>query len=81
MVASCSAVGCTNHRKRNPELSFFQLPHDKEIAAQWLAKMKRKDLPKKVFLCQDHFTPDCFDQSIEMRNRLLPGKILQPSYH
>ena len=49
MVASCSAVGCTNHRKRNPELSFFQLPHDKEIASAMVGENEKERLAKKSF--------------------------------
>ena len=73
MVASCSAVGCTNHKKRNPELSFFKLPRDKTVAAEWLTKMRRVNLPKQIYLCEVHFNADCFDYSVDLKNQLLPG--------
>ena len=51
MVASCSAVGCTNHRKRNPELSFFQLPHDHSAM---VGENEKERLAKKSFFVSLH---------------------------
>lgn len=68
----CVAVGCTNHKKKNPELSFYKLPSDKKISLEWKAKIKRENLPKIVRVCEKHFEENCFDSHVDLKNRLLP---------
>ena len=70
----CAAVSCKNYKKKNTDLTFFSLPKEKKLAEEWKAKIKRADLPKVVYLCENHFEDHCFDQSVELRNRLLTGK-------
>ena len=70
----CVAVGCTNYKSKNKELTFFCLPKDKKLAEEWKAKVKRENLPKLVFLCEQHFADSCFDKSVDLRNQLLTGK-------
>ena len=69
----CVAVGCTNNSKKNPELSFHQIPKDKDISDAWKAKIKRENLPKIIRICDNHFEEECFDSHVDLRNRLLPA--------
>ena len=71
-MATCSACSCKNYKRKQKELTFFTLPKDKCKAREWLAKMKREDLPKVVHLCQQHFEETQFDESVDLYNRLLP---------
>jgi len=82
----CSAVGCSNCTKncKNTDVSFHFLPKDEKLKKEWEAKIKREVLPKKVYICSEHFTEDCFDVSsklqfemmgIKKRRKLLPGSI------
>ena len=48
------------------------MPDDKEVAAAWLAKIKRVTTPKLVYLCERHFDEEAFDRSVDLRNSLLP---------
>lgn len=69
----CVAVGCTNNKKNNPNLSFYKLPsNNKAVSEEWKAKIKRENLPKIVRLCEKHFEENCFDPHVELKNRLLP---------
>ena len=70
----CAAVGCSNYKKKNRDITFFNIPRDKEIADAWKAKIKRKDLPKLIYLCEKHFEDDCFDKSVDLRNSLLTSE-------
>ena len=70
-MAYCAAVGCSNYKKKNKDLTFFSIPKDKAIVGEWKAKIKRQDLPQLVFLCENHFEDSCFDESVELQNRLL----------
>ena len=53
---SCAVLGCFQNQ-RNSKNTFFVLPKDKIIAQAWIKRLNRKDsLPKKVLVCEDHFT-------------------------
>ena len=70
MAPWCAAVDCTNNIS-NSSVSFFKLPRDKETADIWKVKIKRKNLPKVIYLCEEHFEDSCFDKSVDMKNRLM----------
>ena len=71
-MASCAVPECTN-TKRNSKKSFFKLPKDKSIASLWVTRIRREDkLPIEVLVCEDHFSSECFDQSADLKRRLLP---------
>ena len=63
----CAAVGCSNYKKKNRDLTFFNFPRDKEIADAWKAKIKRKDLPKVIYVWKEFWS---FDKSVDLRNSL-----------
>lgn len=75
MPAWCAAVGCTNYKGKNADISFFRLPPNKEIASQWLSKIKRVDAPKYIYICEKHFEESCFDPTIALKNSFRKGKI------
>ena len=54
----CAAVGCSNYKKKNRDLTFLNFPRDKEIADE------------VIYLCEKHFEDDCFDKSVDLRNSL-----------
>ncbi|XP_069670524.1 zinc finger protein 679-like isoform X2 [Periplaneta americana] len=72
----CSAINCSNNKKRSPELSFFRFPKDPERCKKWLINSRREDLMKKsvVYLynnikfCSLHFEDTQFMN--ENRNKL-----------
>lgn len=66
----CSAFGCSNNSKRDKEKSFFRLPGDPNVRNAWVKAINRTELPKKVLLCSDHFTENCFDKSWSLQNEL-----------
>lgn len=83
-MSACAAVGCDKHQRRDRNITFFNLPSektDKERRLKWvnIIKNKRKDeLPKKIVLCERHFSDGMFDESREMQIRMakLQGKFI-----
>ena len=70
----CCAFGCNNQSNFNTKVSYHKLPNDKnkQIRKAWINAIGRTELPKNCHLCSDHFEDDCFDQSQDMKIRLLP---------
>jgi len=57
-------------------LTYFKLPEkDALLTKQWVERIRRKKLPKQVFLCEEHFAEDCFDKSLDLQNQFRIGKI------
>ncbi len=56
----CFVLGCENEHSSRRHL----LPTSEPVKAQWLTfAFKGKappDLPKCIYVCSNHFTPDCF---------------------
>ena len=66
---SCAVPGCKNNQ-RNCKKTFFTLPKKGTEAKAWIGRLNRKDtLPKKVLVCEDHFSEECFDPSYELKIR------------
>ncbi|XP_057294637.1 THAP domain-containing protein 2-like [Hydractinia symbiolongicarpus] len=75
-MAWCAAVGCTNHTANNPEkVQFFKLPSNEDTRKKWIHALRRKNLPKRVFVCLKHFEEKCFDPSWDMQHQIFPRKI------
>ena len=59
MVKCCSAVNCSVHfgdkRPDGTLIPLHYLPADKDRRREWLAFLNRKELPKTVLICGDHF--------------------------
>ncbi|XP_049780960.1 52 kDa repressor of the inhibitor of the protein kinase [Schistocerca cancellata] len=64
----CSAINCSNNRKKTPHLSFFRFPKDPERSKKWLINGRRQDLLQKdvvylhnnVKFCALHFESNQF---------------------
>ena len=67
-MPNCGAPGCTNQSTTHPEKSFHRLPSisKKSMRDSWMAKINRKLLPK-IFICSDHFEPECFKRDLKLR--------------
>ena len=68
-MSACAAVGCNKHQSRDHDITFFHLPSNKFYSSKWVSIIKNKredELPKKVVLCENHFSEEMFDKSREM---------------
>ena len=85
-MAWCSAFACSHNSKRDKEKSLFLLPTNPTVKSAWINAINRTELPKKVYLCSDHFEESCFDPSWKLQNelyytnrptkrRLIPGSV------
>ena len=65
--------GCSNEPRLNKNISFHKIPGQdrKDIRDAWIRAIARPVLPKAVDVCSDHFTEDLFDESQELKQRLL----------
>ncbi|XP_078495336.1 uncharacterized protein LOC144750166 [Ciona intestinalis] len=72
----CVAVDCTNQYKgkKNADVSYHSFPKNKKIRKAWEIAVSRKNLPSDPYLCSDHFTQDCFDESSLLKHTLMPNK-------
>jgi len=69
-MPSCGAPGCVNRSANNPDKSFHHLPPltKRDLREKWLAKIKRKNIPKDICICSDHFEKECFQRDLKVRN-------------
>lgn len=81
----CCAYGCNNESKKQTDtagkgenkVTFHQVPETVQgelrkktlIAIGW----PKENLPKCPYLCSHHYDPRCFDESVDLRNKLLGG--------
>ncbi|XP_065663032.1 THAP domain-containing protein 1-like [Hydra vulgaris] len=65
MVNSCSAFGCTARSAKGVSRSFHRFPVNPDKRAAWILATKRKNfVPSSAsFICSDHFSKNCFDES------------------
>ena len=73
MVKRCIAAGCSNTYKNN--VSLFTFPRDHSLREQWTRQVRRTRAgwsgpTATSYLCSDHFTEDCFDESSLMAAKL-----------
>ena len=67
-MPNCGAPGCENRSTKNPNLSFHRLPSNTRngLREKWLLKIKRKVIPKELFICSDHFEAECFQRDLKV---------------
>ena len=67
-MTNCGAPGCNNRSTDSPDLSFHRLPKESrnELRNKWLNKIKRKYIPKVLFVCSQHFEIDCFERDLKV---------------
>ena len=73
-MAFCSAINCNNSKKKNPQLSFFTFPKERERCKKWIINTRRKNVTedyahKNLTLCSEHFEDSQFF-SVLNKNRL-----------
>ena len=68
-MPNCGANGCCNRSNNYPAKSFHRLPSEskKELRKAWLLKINRKHIPKELYICSDHFEPECFERDFKVR--------------
>ena len=61
----------------NSNVSYHKIPGQerKEVGDAWITAIVRPVLLKAVHVCSDHFTEDSFDESQELKRRLLGGNL------
>lgn len=69
----CLAPGCSNQSNNNNTVSYHTLPKNESIRAAWIHFIGRKVLPKGGAICEDHFKPESFDKSHDLKLQLMPG--------
>lgn len=71
----CSAHGCNfqTKGKKESDISLHSFPKQNVKRKQWEQAVGRVSLPKDPRLCSQHFTPDCFDNSIALQRKLIGG--------
>ena len=78
MFTRCVKV-CSNQSRSNKNLSYHKIPDQekKKTRDAWISQIS----PKTVHVCSDHFTKYSFDESQELKRRLLGSNfkyILKP---
>ena len=61
---------CDNNSKKNKDKTYFVLPEEPNLRNSWIRTINRTSLPKRVFICSDHFEESCFDSNWDLQNRL-----------
>ena len=61
----------------NKNVSYHKIPGQdiKDKRDAWIRSIARPVLPKAIPVCSDHFTEDSFDESQELKWRLLGGNL------
>lgn len=72
----CAAFMCSNDaKKKDLEISFHRLPGENrpDVRKKWIHAIGRPEnnLPKVWFLCSAHFEQSCFDESLDMKAKLM----------
>ena len=76
-MVTCCVKGCSNQSRLNSNVSYHKIPGEerKDIRDAWIKAIDRPVLPKAVHVCSNHFTEDSFDESQELKRRLIGGNL------
>lgn len=57
------------------EKKSYWIPADQELRKKWIIAIGRPtdNLPRFPHLCSEHFHPSCFNESVELQNKLVRG--------
>ena len=66
----CAAVNCSNKSNKAKNIVLYRLPKDKTIQKQWLANLKRENIPIEVRVCSMHFEESCFNKDILITTKI-----------
>ena len=53
-------------KNRDKDVSFYNLPKDKNLRKKWLTNIKRENIPKNPKICHQHFEDSCFKMDLEV---------------
>ena len=65
IMPNCGAPVCRNQSITHPEKSFHRLPGLSK--KEWGTRGYQKLLLKELFICSDHFEPECFKRDLKVR--------------
>ena len=69
-MTNCGAPNCTNRSDadNSGNKTYHKLPAEsrEEIRKKWLVNIKRQNLPKYLYICFDHFEPECYDKKLKV---------------
>ena len=76
-MVTCCVKGCSNQSGLNKNVGYHKIPGQerRDIRDPWIKAIARPVLPKAIHVCSDHFTEDSFDESQELKRRLLVGNL------
>ena len=72
-MVNCGAPDCTKRSTTHPNHKFHLIPaesRDKPLREKWLAQIKRKEIPKYLYICSDHFEAECYEKDLEVTGLL-----------
>lgn len=65
----CCVFGCSNTSNNPPGTSVHRFPRDDAVAAQWVAAIKRDNLPERFretcVVCSAHFKDQDFERDLK----------------
>ena len=65
IMPNCGARVCRSQSITHPEKSFHRLPSLSK--KKWGTRGYQKLLLKELFICSDHFEPECFKRDLKVR--------------
>ena len=72
-MPNCGAPDCKNRSQSDEVPGIYRLiPNEsknKTLRDKWLAQIKRRNIPKYLYICSDHFEADCFEKDLEVSQR------------
>lgn len=68
-MTNCGAPNCRNRStdKDNGNRSYHKVPGEDQtdLRKKWLHNIGRKNIPKNIWICSDHFEPSCFKRDLQ----------------
>ena len=69
-MTNCGAPNFTNRSDdgNGRNKTYLKLPAESrgEIRKNWLVNIKRQNVPKHLYICSDHFEPECYEKDIKV---------------
>ena len=69
-MTNCGAPNCTNRPDADDctNKTYHKLPAESrgEIRKKWLVNIKRQNVPKHLYICSDHFEPECYKKGFKV---------------
>ena len=69
-MTNCGAPNCTNRSDadngRNKTYHKLRAESRGQIRKKWLVNIKRQNVPKHLYICPDHFEPECYQKDLKV---------------